>query len=128
MPYVHSSLVEVRRARGKGRGVFARTDIPRGAIIERVPVVIVPLMEVFGRGPRSRLADYVFDWGPDEVAIACGYGCLYNHSYEPNARFYDDGPTTQVFATIRKIRSGEEITVNYNGPPRSRSRLLIRGL
>ena len=121
MPHIQSTLVEVKRAQGKGRGVFARTDIPKGTIIERVPVVILPVREVFGSGPRTRLAEYAFAWGSDKMAIACGYGSLYNHSYTPNARFYVDGPASQVFAAIRNIRSGEEVTVNYDGRPRAKS-------
>lgn len=123
MPHRHSDLIEVRQVRGKGRGVFARAPIPKGTVIERVPVIVVPLKEIYNRAPRSTLADYVFKWERDTVMIALGYGSLYNHSYRPNAEFYDEGQLTQVFAAIRDIRRGEEITVNYNGPPRSRGRL-----
>ena len=53
-------------------------------------------------------------------ALALGYGSLYNHSYRPNARYEDVGPRTKSFLAIRDI-GGEEITVNYNGKPRSRT-------
>jgi hypothetical protein len=121
MPHLHSQLIEVRQIRKKGRGVFARLPIAKGTVIERVPIILVPLREIFGPGPRSKLADYVFSWEKDTVAIALGYGSLYNHSYRPNARFHDKGRLTQVFTAIRDIEAGEEITVNYNGPPRGRS-------
>lgn len=126
MPHSHSSLIEVRRTKKKGRGVFARADIRKGTVIERVPVIVIPVQEVFARASRSKLADYVFSWGRDTVAIACGYGSFYNHSYRPNAQYYDCGPASQEFAAIRDIRAGEEITVNYNGPPRSRLRVGFR--
>lgn len=126
MPHRHSELIEVRQVAKKGRGVFARSRIPKGAVIERVPLIVVPIGEVFGQAQRSKLADYVFKWTRDTVVIALGYGSLYNHSYQPNARFYDEGRLTQVFAAIRDIQAGEEITVNYNGPPRSRGRLDFR--
>lgn len=126
MPYLHSELIEVRQVRKKGRGVFARTRIPKGTVIERVPVIVVPVQEIFSQAPQSKLADYVFRWGRDMVAVALGYGSLYNHSYQPNARFYNSGRLTKVFTAIRDIQSGEEITVNYNGPPGSRSRVPFR--
>ena len=126
MPHRHSDLIEVRPIRKKGRGVFARTPIRKGAVIERVPLIVVPVDEVFGQVQRSKLADYVFKWTRDTVVIALGYGSLYNHSYRPNARFYDEGHLTQVFTAIRDIEPGEEITVNYNGPPRSRLRVGFR--
>ena len=51
--------------------------------------------------------------------LQLGYGSLYNHSYEPNARYDDRAPATKVFTALRDIRAGEEITVNYGGEPDS---------
>ena len=113
----HSELIEIKQVPKKGRGVFARTHIKKGAVIERVPVITVPVRDISGR-----LADYGFWWAHDSVAIALGYGSLYNHSYKPNARFQRDR-LMQVFIAIRDIQSGQEITVNYNGSPRSRSKV-----
>ena len=126
MSFVHSDLIEVRRSSKKGRGVFARKPIREGTIIERAPVVLIPVGEVFSNAPRTKLADYVFNWGSDTVALVLGYGSLYNHSYQPNASYYGEGSHTQAFMAIRDIRSGEEITVNYNGSPRSRGRVGFR--
>ncbi len=123
MPIVHSDLIEVRRSGKKGRGVFARKAIRKGAIIERVPMILLPIGEVFSDGPRTTLADYVFKWGEDTVAVALGYGSLYNHSYQPNASYDSAGSRTQVFWAVRDIEVGEEITVNYNGAPSSRRRV-----
>jgi SET domain-containing protein len=67
--------------------------------------------------------DYVFIWGKKTVAIALGYGSLYNHSYSPNARYYDGPGRTKVFMALRTIRAGEEILVNYNGDPKSREKV-----
>ena len=63
--------------------------------------------------------DIFFEWGRGTVA-PLGFGSLYNHSYEPNAR-YEDCRADQVFVAIRDIADGEEITVNYNGEPGDRS-------
>lgn len=126
MPHVPSELIEVRWTPRKGRGVFARRDIRKGAVIERAPIILVPTKEVFNKAPQSKLSNYVFAWGRDTVAVVLGYGCLYNHSYQPNAEYYDSGRLTQVFTALRDIRKGEEITVNYNGSPRSRVRVGFR--
>ena len=51
------------------------------------------------------------------LALALGYGSLYNHSYRPNARYDDVGQRTKLFTALRAIEPGEEITINYNGDP-----------
>ncbi len=42
----HSVAIEVKRAKGKGRGVFARRLIRQGEVIERVPVLLLATAEV----------------------------------------------------------------------------------
>lgn len=114
MALTQSEGIEVRRVRGKGRGVFARRRFRKGEVIERVPVIVVPYEE-FETGPT--MSHYYFAWGEGTVALALGYGSLYNHSYRPNARYDDIGQRTKVFTALRVIEPGEEITVNYNGDP-----------
>jgi SET domain-containing protein len=118
MALMQSNAIEVKRVKGKGRGVFARRAIRAGTVIERVPVLVLPYTEDEW---ESQLTPYYFTWGEDTVALALGYGSLYNHSYRPNARYDDVGPRTKVFTALRDIRPGEEITVNYNGDPDDRS-------
>lgn len=113
MALKQSPLVQVKRTKDRGRGVFAAEPIPEGTEFERVPVLVLPIDEV----EASDLADYAFLWGKSTVAIALGYGSLYNHSYEPNARYEDAGVRTKVFIALRDIEPGEEITINYNGEP-----------
>src|SRR5690606_31276913 len=117
MPLSHSMLIEVKRTKQKGRGVFARTFIPQDAIIERVPVLVIPSEDI----ESSDLANYAFVWGARTVAIALGFGSLYNHSYTPNARYEDENPRVKTFIALRDIQPGEEITVNYNGEPNDRT-------
>jgi SET domain-containing protein len=113
MPHQQSDLVEIRYTKDKGRGVFARTRIAKGTVIERVPVVVV----TWDRIEDSELAHYAYTWNERKAAIALGYGSLYNHSFKPNAYYEDAGRQTKVFTAIRDIEPGEEITVNYNGDP-----------
>jgi SET domain-containing protein len=123
--FAQSDLVEVRKAPGKGlggRGVFARVPIASGTVIECVPVILIPKNQVFGTSEAARQARrltwYVFDWndknGLAHVALALGYGSLYNHSYEPNADYWLEEPDAMFFEAIQDIEAGQEITVNYN--------------
>jgi SET domain-containing protein len=113
----------VKRIKGKGRGVFARRAIRADEVIERVPMLVMTSKEFEEGVANSALKDYCFAWGKDQVALALGYGSLYNHSYRPNARYEDDGPRTKAFIALRAIAEGEEITVNYNGTPESRAKV-----
>jgi len=115
MPLQASTSIEVKRVPGKGRGVFATEMIPEGTVFERVPVIVMPAEEILESTDDCVLANYVFDWGKGTVALALGYGSLYNHSYSPNARYDDKGRQTKIFTSLCDIAAGEEITVNYNG-------------
>ncbi len=123
--FTQSHLVEVRREGRAERGVFARHVIGQGTLIERVPVILIPKDQVpdESKSPSQpcRISWYVYAWGEQEghdyVALALGYGSLYNHSYKPNAVFRLETPDVVEFVAIRRIEQGEEITVNYNGQP-----------
>ena len=117
MGLTHAEGIEVKLVIGKGRGVFARQAIREGEVIERVPVIVIPLEDIKNSEGWVGLAGYCFYWGEGKVALALGYGSLYNHSYHPNARYDDLGRMTKVFSAVRDIAAGEEITVNYNGDP-----------
>ncbi len=103
-----------------GRGVFTARAISIGDAIEVCPVIVIPPEEL----PvihKTGLHDYYFLWEEDEKsgAIALGYGSLYNHSYQPNARYLVDfADRTINISCIRNIEAGEEITFNYNGDPK----------
>ena len=115
-----SELIYVKDVPGKGRGVFARKAIAKGTMIERVPILKLPASDIYNDTQNSKLADYVFKWGKKTVMVALGYGSIYNHSYKPNAHYYDDGPDIQIYEAVKKIKKGEEITINYNGKPSSK--------
>ncbi|WP_437204367.1 SET domain-containing protein [Planctomicrobium sp. SH664] len=120
MPHYQSDLVEIRYTKHKGRGVFARRDIRKGTIIERVPVIVVTWEQI----EDSELASYAYSWTDTKAAIALGYGSLYNHSFKPNAYYQDEGRQTKVYTAVRNITAGEEITINYNGDPKDKTNVL----
>jgi uncharacterized protein len=119
----HSDQIEVKWTKSKGRGVFSCLDINKGSIIEVTPVVTLPIAEVYAWNSNFGLYDYVFKWSDGTMAIALGYGSLYNHSFTPNAKFRLGKDLTIIFTAIRPIRAGEEITINYNGPAHSRDEM-----
>lgn len=109
----HSDLICVKKSKGKGRGVFARTSIPKGTIIERVPIIVLPAKAFVDGMENKHLNLYFFIWGRDKVAMSLGYGSIYNHSFEPNAR-YLYGEDKLTYKALRDIEAGEEILINYN--------------
>jgi len=106
----------VARTGGKGRGVYATGPFAPGERIERVPVIVIPSCQR-EYVEESFLTDYLFCWGR-MMAVALGLGSLYNHSYQPNARYVKHFTECMVdFVALRDIAVGEEIVVNYNGDP-----------
>ena len=97
--------------------MFAREFIAAGTIIERVPMLVFPGKELYIDDQPTALYHYCFEWGKDTVALALGYGSIYNHSYSPNARYDDIAQRTKIYSAIKDIQAGEEITINYNGEP-----------
>ena len=109
------TMIEVKRAKGKGRGVYARVLIPAGTVFERAPLLVMSEKEALEGDHANVLPAYVFEYGKGKVALALGFGSLYNHSYSPNARYDDAGNQIKEYRALRDIERGEEITINYNG-------------
>jgi SET domain-containing protein len=115
-----SMLICVREVKGKGRGVFADCAIKKASVIERVPILLVPIEDLVGGLENPTLNKYFYHWDKRHVAVSLGYGSLYNHSFEPNAR-YIHGRNVITYRALRDIARGEEITINYNFVPTDRT-------
>jgi SET domain-containing protein len=112
------TLLEVNNSR-YGRGIYATQDIPKGTLFHEAPVIVCP-DDQYKKLKKTALRNYYFNWGEDyqEVAIALGFGSLFNHSYTPNARFENNLEKQTVdFYAHTNIVAGDEIFVNYNGEP-----------
>jgi SET domain-containing protein len=101
---------------GKHRyGMFCTEEIQKDSIIEICPVIIIP-------GDQARLIvrehilySYYFEWKKDSIALALGYGSLYNHTEKPNAFFEMDFADQHIlFKAARQIPAGEEILIDYH--------------
>ncbi len=101
------------RLNEKGRGVYATMDLRKGEVVERAQVLVIHDREVTWEGTISH---YTYYWGRKSFAIALGNGSLYNHSYDPNVKYDIDTKKGRiVFTTLREIRRGSELLINYNG-------------
>lgn len=107
----------VKATLNKGRGVFTKKKIAPGTIVEESPVIVMSAEDRILLD-RTMLHDYIFEWGDDKdkCSMALGYVPVYNHSYTSNCEYYMDfeKETIQV-KTVREIKAGEELTINYNG-------------
>jgi len=100
-----------------GRGVFTSEDIAAGTVVEIAPVIVM------GNDDRvlldkTLLHDYIFEWGPHkkQCCMALGYVPVYNHSYSSNCEYeMDFGNDSIAVKTVRPVKAGEELFINYNG-------------
>jgi uncharacterized protein len=100
-----------------GRGVFTSGNIEEGMVIETSPVIVM------NRDERklldqTLLHDYIFEWGEkkDQCCMALGYVPVYNHSYRSNCEYEMDFENNNIsIKTVRFIKAGEELFINYNG-------------
>jgi SET domain-containing protein len=100
-----------------GRGVFTSENIEAGTVIETAPVIVMS-REERKLLDQTLLHDYIFEWGPkkDQCCMALGYVPVYNHSYRSNCEYEMDFDINSIsIKTVRFIKAGEEIFINYNG-------------
>lgn len=97
---------------GRGRGVFATRPFSRGDVVEVAPVLVLPAKQQ-GQLDGTLLDSYVFAWG-DSVAVAFGYGSLYNHAWSPNLEYRKRIAEACIeFVAIADIAVGDELFTNY---------------
>ena len=97
--------------------MFTADNIEEGTVIEISPVIVMNKNER-KLLDQTLLHDYIFEWGGDknECCMALGYVPLYNHSYRSNCEYEMDFDNQLIrVKTIRYIKTGEELFINYNG-------------
>ena len=100
-----------------GKGVFTSEPLEAGSIIEVAPVIVM--------GAKDRklldqtlLHDYIFEWDAEkeQCCMALGYVPMYNHSFASNCDYEMDFEENLIYIkTVRDIKQGEELFINYNG-------------
>jgi len=118
-----SQYIEVKESPLHGRGVFAKSKIRKGNLIERAPIIFL-LNEEKETLRFTKLFHYYFLLGNVEkqAAFGFGYASFYNHSPEANAfyTFSRKKNTLNIYA-YQTIEAGSEVTINYNGKPDDKS-------
>lgn len=100
-----------------GTGVFANRAFAADELIECCPVIVCPAPEEVLL-EQTALRGLYFHWEGDGVAIALGFGSLYNHAWHASARYeLDHEAPCARFIAVRPIGLGEEVTINYTGEP-----------
>jgi hypothetical protein len=111
------SSLYISDVQGKGRGVFSSEDIASGETLEVSPVIVMSqddrvLLD------QTLMHEYIFEWGATggKCCVALGYISVYNHSPVSNCEYQMDYENqTIAIHSVRHIKSGEELTINYNG-------------
>ena len=111
-PYLY-----IDKTRRKGKGVFTRERIAAGTVVEISPVIVMQAADRIHLD-KTLLHDYIFEWGKnkDKCCMSLGIIPMYNHSYKSNCEYFMDYEDETMFVkTVRIIKKGEELTINYNG-------------
>ena len=107
--------VSKSRILNAGRGVYARCDIKKGEIIERCPIIEISKHDTSNL-KESVLVTYFFYFGrnKERVAIALGFGSIYNHTDKPNTTYKIKSREKVIdFIALTDIKKDEELTFNY---------------
>jgi SET domain-containing protein len=118
-PECFQKKIAVKKSTVSGWGVFATERIDKHEIFESCPLILFHkvILDDYYRmynTDRHMLDDYLFKWKNANMAIALGYGSVYNHSNEPNATFRSLTDISVIeFISRRVIEPGEEIFIHY---------------
>lgn len=99
------------------RGVFTSENIAANTVVETAPVIVMN-KEDRKLLDQTLLHDYIFEWGgnKEQCCMALGYVPMYNHSYRSNCEYEMDFDNRLInIKTVRFIKAGEELFINYNG-------------
>ncbi|MEM6963877.1 MAG: SET domain-containing protein-lysine N-methyltransferase [Bacteroidota bacterium] len=99
----------------RGRGVFTAQEITPGDLIEICPLLIIPKKDVASIH-QTVIHDYYFllEQPKGAACIALGYGSIYNHSKNPNAKvIFDYKKEESEIQCYKLIQPGTEIFIDY---------------
>jgi uncharacterized protein len=112
-----SITLYIKESNKKGRGVFSKQNIIKGAVIETCLLIVMPDVD-YDFSSFTIVNDYCFrfDKGENQIAIAMGFGSLYNHKCPANADHKIDTETkTMQIIALEDIPAHQEIYINYHG-------------
>ncbi len=101
--------LEIKKSQVHGKGVFATEGLPKGTLVDR----IAGRPRHYSSIPAALLLRRSFEVSKDNYVVAKkgSVGWFLNHSDRPNCTY--DIQTREI-ATKKKIRKGEELTLDYH--------------
>ena len=104
-------MLEVKKTKRKGRGVFSLTSFKVGDVVETCPVIAI----IKNEDCPVELEPFPYEWAKNTCAIIGGYASFYNHAKtKPNIDLdYDKKGKKIIFKCIAPIAKGDELTFTY---------------
>lgn len=110
-------MIKMRHSKKYGRGIYATQDIRSGKTIFSDQLLVIPKKDV-SKVKDSILECYWFDFDKINYAIALGLGSLFNHHDEENVvAIINEKSKIIEFKTLRNIKKGEQLFLNYGYNP-----------
>lgn len=110
---MQADLFILKKTRGKGKGLFAKRDIPRGTIVffECPKCRVTPKSEFQRLSPRQRerMLFHSYTVKDGSVVTPCGTSVYMNHSCDAN--ILDTGLGFDI--VVRNIKKNQEATYDY---------------
>jgi hypothetical protein len=100
------------------RGLIATEDIKNGSIIETCPLIFVSIKSEEEFLKNTVMWKYYFEWTKN-ITLLCGIWKFINNSLNQMPILFSFKEQTMVYRAIRKIKKGEELTINYNWDPKN---------
>ncbi len=115
---------EIKKTTKKGWGVFAIRNFKKNELVTAAPVVVMSAAEM-KLLDDTRLHDYIFHWGEEGgCCMALGNVPIFNHAAPSNCEYFQDNEGEQIeIYTVKNIKKGEELTINYNGDANNNDRV-----
>ena len=110
------SAVYISKAGKKGKGVFTKIPLQKNTLIEIAPVIVLSAKDR-AAVEKTKLYNYIFEWGDDgaKAAVGLGFISIYNHQSPSNCEYQMDfKKETMAVKTMQDIAAGEELTINYS--------------
>ena len=112
LPWLH-----IKKSKARGRGVFTKEPIAEDTLVELAPVIVLSADER-KLIDQTLLHDYIFEWGEErkDCCVALGWISVYNHAVPSNCIYEMNYKEQLIYVlTVRDIKAGEELFINYNG-------------
>jgi SET domain-containing protein len=106
-------LFNLKKTKGKGYGLFAKRDIPKGTVVfyecSKCKVIPKARFEKMGKAQKEKILFHAYTRKDGSVVHPCGDSIYMNHSCDPNV--LDTGKGFDI--VVKDIKKGQEATYDY---------------